>query len=191
MLDADLTERLRPIRLIAMDVDGVLTEGGITWGGDAAGGLIETKTFNVKDGLGISLALAAGLEIAWITGRTSAIVARRAAELRVREVHQQARDKRVALGRLMERLGLDREAVLYVGDDLNDLPAFEVAGVAVAVADATATLRRRADWVTDAAGGAGAVREIIETVLQSQDRLDAAVAAFLDRLRQEQSAPLH
>jgi YrbI family 3-deoxy-D-manno-octulosonate 8-phosphate phosphatase len=187
MFNACLEECLRSIRLLAMDVDGVLTDGSITWGMAASGEFIELKSFHVKDGLGLGLARAAGLEIAWITGRTSPIVERRAAELGVGEVHQWARNKRVALAEIARRLDRTQEQVLYVGDDLNDLPAFEAAGVKVAVADAALLLRERADWVTAAAGGQGAVREVVEGVLRAQNRWDEAVSAFLARLDQEQA----
>ena len=176
-------------RLLAMDVDGVLTDGTVSWAVDTSGGLLELKGFNVKDGLGISLALAAGLEVAWITGRRSAIVEKRAAELGVRHVMQWARNKRQVLEELTGSLGLAREQVLYIGDDLNDLPAFAAAGVRVAVADAVAEVRAAADWVTEAHGGSGAVREVVERVLREQGRWDEAVAAFMARLEAEQGGP--
>jgi 3-deoxy-D-manno-octulosonate 8-phosphate phosphatase (KDO 8-P phosphatase) len=189
MLDPTLNERLRGIRLLAMDVDGVLTNGGIQLGILASGESLELKAFNVKDGLGLSLARSSGIEVAWITGRISQVVERRAAELGVREVCQWARNKRQALTEMEQRLGIERSHVLYIGDDLNDLPAFEAAGVTVAVADAVTTVRERADWVTDAPGGAGAVREVVEAVLHAQGRWDAAVQAFLERLEGEHGRP--
>ena len=189
MLDPTLNERLRGIRLLAMDVDGVLTNGSIDLGTLASGESLELKAFNVKDGLGLSLARSAGMEVAWITGRISQVVERRAAELGVREVCQWARNKRQALTEMGQRLGIERSRVLYIGDDLNDLPAFEAAGVTVAVADAVTTVRERADWVTDAPGGAGAVREVVEAVLHAQGRWDAAVHAFLERLEGEHGRP--
>lgn len=179
MSNARLEDRLRRIRLLAMDVDGVLTEGRISWGADADGRLFEIKTFNVRDGLGLGLARAAGLQIAWITGRTSPVVEQRAAELGVQELCQWARDKRTALEGVSMRLGFAREEVLYVGDDLNDLPAFEVAGVRVAVADAAALVREQADWVTETPGGRGAVREVVERVLRAQDCFGTAVSGFM------------
>jgi 3-deoxy-D-manno-octulosonate 8-phosphate phosphatase (KDO 8-P phosphatase) len=105
-------------------------------------------------------------------------------------VLQRSRDKRVVLTSLTLRLGLEREQVLYIGDDLNDLPAFDAAGVRVSVADAAAEVRDAADWVTAAPGGKGAVREVVDHLLRQQGRWDEAVAAFLDRLRQEQDRPL-
>jgi 3-deoxy-D-manno-octulosonate 8-phosphate phosphatase (KDO 8-P phosphatase) len=173
-----------------MDVDGVLTDGNVVWGVDEAGKLLELKEFSVRDGLAISLIRTLGYEVAWITGRTSAIVEKRASELGVREVHQGSRNKQAVLAGIMERLGFAREQVLYMGDDLNDLPAFEAAGVRVTVADAATDVRDRADWVTAAAGGAGAVREVIEHLLRTQGRWEEGVEALLARLRTEQSRPL-
>lgn len=179
--------RLAPVRLAAMDVDGVLTTGAITWTGPSGSGaaLVESKSFDVKDGLGLSLVQGAGIEVAWITGRSSAVTAQRADELAVRHLIQGARDKRRALEELASRLGLAREEILYVGDDLNDLPAFEVAGVRVAVADAAPELIVAADWVTQAPGGRGAVREVVEAVLRAQGRWEEALERFQERLRRE------
>lgn len=188
-MDHTLTARLRAIRLLAMDVDGVLTEGGIAWGQDSEGRLFEFKVFCVKDGLGLHLVREAGLEVAWFSGRASAAVERRAAELHVRHLHQRVRDKGQALRTLAAELQLDRSEVLYIGDDLNDLPAFEAAGVTVAVANAAASLRERADWVTQQLGGRGAVREVVEAVLRAQGRWDGAVRSFLDSLREEEARP--
>jgi 3-deoxy-D-manno-octulosonate 8-phosphate phosphatase (KDO 8-P phosphatase) len=186
MSNARFHDRLSGIRLLAMDVDGVLTDGEITWCAGPSGELSELKSFNVKDGLGLSLARAAGLHVAWITGRVSPIVERRAAELGVQEVCQWARNKQAVLREIVGRLDLRPEQVLYIGDDLNDLPAFSAAGVRVAPADAVPAVREQADWVTDAGGGRGAVREVVEAVLRAQGRWDEAVAAFLARLEAEQ-----
>jgi 3-deoxy-D-manno-octulosonate 8-phosphate phosphatase (KDO 8-P phosphatase) len=190
MVKTPTASLLENVRLVAMDVDGVLTNGDVVWGVDEAGEMLELKKFSVRDGLAISLIRTLGYEVAWITGRTSAIVEKRAAELGVREVHQRSRNKHAVLTGVMERLRLGREQVLYIGDDLNDLPAFDAAGVRVTVADAPADIQDRADWITQAAGGAGAVREVIETLLRSQGRWEEGVDAFLARLRTEQSQPL-
>jgi 3-deoxy-D-manno-octulosonate 8-phosphate phosphatase (KDO 8-P phosphatase) len=139
----------------------------------------------VKDGLGLSLARAAGLRIAWITGRTSRVVEQRARELGVSELHQWARDKSKVVADLMNRHVLASSAVLYVGDDLNDVMAFREAGVRVAVADGAPELRDMADWVTQAPGGRGAVREVVEGVLRAQDRWDEAVSRYYQRLEEE------
>jgi 3-deoxy-D-manno-octulosonate 8-phosphate phosphatase (KDO 8-P phosphatase) len=178
-------DKILPIRLLAMDVDGVLTNGAIIWSADAAGTLVETKGFSARDGLGISVARHGELEIAWITGRLSAVVTARAKELGVSELHQRARSKGRVVDGLRTRRGLGVEAVAYLGDDLNDLPAFEAAGLRIAVADAAAEVIAAADWVTQRPGGDGAVREVIETILGIQERWNPAVRAFLARLDAE------
>jgi 3-deoxy-D-manno-octulosonate 8-phosphate phosphatase (KDO 8-P phosphatase) len=182
-------ELLLPIRMVAMDVDGVLTDGVITWSARARGSeLIETKAFHARDGLGISVARAAGLRVAWITGRSSPVVERRAAELGVTDLHQGARNKRVAIDDLMRRHNLSREQAAFVGDDLNDVPALQQVGLRVAVADAAADVACEADWVTAHPGGHGAVREVLEAILRAQGRWEAAVAEYWRRLEQEQAA---
>ena len=185
-LPPELRERLAAVRLLAMDVDGVLTDGMILWTARPRGGVVlESKAFSVKDGLGLSLARTAGLQVAWITGRTSSVVERRAVELGVTELHQGARNKAAALEEIKDRHSLPAAAILYVGDDLNDVPAFREAGVRVAVADAAAEVRAMADWVTQAAGGRGAIREVVETVLRAQGRWDEVLTRFYQRLEQE------
>jgi 3-deoxy-D-manno-octulosonate 8-phosphate phosphatase (KDO 8-P phosphatase) len=169
-----------------MDVDGVLTDGAITWAQPAGEGVpLEVKRFDAQDGLGIGVAMGAGLQIAWITGRRSAVVEWRARELGVRELHQGARHKRRVLEALLVRQGLMAREAAYVGDDLNDLPAFDAVGVRVAVHGAAPELAAAADWVTERPGGGGAVREVIETILRAQDRWETAVNAFLARLEEE------
>lgn len=183
-------EALLPIRLLVMDVDGVLTDGALTWAHGAQGEpALELKRFDVRDGLGIAVAEGAGLEVAWVTGRRSTIVEARARELRVRELHQGARCKRRVLRALLAARDLPASAVAYIGDDLNDLPAFEVAGLRIAVAGAAPELVAAAGWVTDRPGGAGAVREVIETLLHAQERWEAAVNAYLARLEAEGPLP--
>jgi 3-deoxy-D-manno-octulosonate 8-phosphate phosphatase (KDO 8-P phosphatase) len=181
-----LHERLAGIRLLAMDVDGVLTDGTIIWSAAAQEGeVMESKAFSVKDGLGLSLARTAGLAVVWITGRTSRVVERRAAELGVTELHQWARNKAGVLGEIRCRLALPASALLFIGDDLNDIPAFRAAGVRVAVADAAPEVRALADWVTGANGGKGAVREVVETVLRAQDRWEEVLDRFYELLERE------
>jgi 3-deoxy-D-manno-octulosonate 8-phosphate phosphatase (KDO 8-P phosphatase) len=182
-----MRERLAAVRLLAMDVDGVLTDGTIVWSARPQGGpVLETKAFSVKDGLGLSLARVAGLQVAWITGRTSSIVERRAVELGVTELHQWARNKGLVLEEIKGRHALPATAVAFIGDDLNDVPAFKACGVRIAVADAAAEVQELADWVTVASGGHGAVREVIEAILRAQDRWEEVVARFYQRLEQEQ-----
>jgi 3-deoxy-D-manno-octulosonate 8-phosphate phosphatase (KDO 8-P phosphatase) len=180
-------ERLAAVRLLAMDVDGVLTDGTIVWSARPQGGaVLETKSFSVKDGLGLSLARVAGLQVAWITGRTSSVVERRAIELGVTELHQWARNKGVVLEEIKGRHALPAAAVAFIGDDLNDVPAFKACGLRIAVADAAPEVQAMADWVTGASGGRGAVREVIEAILRAQGRWEEVLARYYERLEREE-----
>jgi 3-deoxy-D-manno-octulosonate 8-phosphate phosphatase (KDO 8-P phosphatase) len=163
------------IEWIVLDVDGTLTNGIIHY--DSAGN--EHKQFHVADGLGIVMAQAAGLKVAVISGRSSPIVERRMNELGVTELVQASGNKAAALQDLMTRHRLTSGQVAYIGDDLNDLPAFRLAGFKVAVADGAQKVRAQADFVTQRSGGHGAVREAIEEVLSRQGKLEEAVAAYL------------
>lgn len=174
----DLAERLRSVRLLALDVDGVLTDGGIYF--DSSGG--EQKRFCVADGLGIVLLRSAGVETAWITGRRSSIVERRAAELGVLAVLQDVRNKRTALLDLAGDRSYALAEVAYVGDELNDLPAFDAAGMRIAVAGAAPELLARADLVTTRPGGSGAVREVCDRLIDARGARERCVAAYLETL---------
>jgi 3-deoxy-D-manno-octulosonate 8-phosphate phosphatase (KDO 8-P phosphatase) len=167
---------LREVRLVATDVDGVLTRGTVAL--DAEGRRM--AFFSARDGMGVTLALRAGLEVALVSGARSVAVDARARELGIRHVRQDVGDKGVALRDLMSALGLPRRAALFIGDDLNDLPAFGAVGLRVAVADAAPELRARADWITSTAGGEGALREVVEAVLRAQERWEALVRDLFD-----------
>ena len=173
-------EKLAAVRLLAMDVDGVLTDGGISF--DSAG--IESKRFHVADGLGIQLLLYAGIPVAWISGRESAVVAKRAEELGITHLYQNTRNKSVALAELMGRYALTQANIAYVGDDLNDLPAFSIASVKFAPANAIDTIKAHVDFVTEKPGGQGAVREVCDTILKAQGKWNDAVTQYLARLLQ-------
>jgi 3-deoxy-D-manno-octulosonate 8-phosphate phosphatase (KDO 8-P phosphatase) len=170
---------MHDVLLIVLDVDGTLTDGTLLYAPDGT----HAKSFHVHDGLGIVMAQAAGLRVAVLSGRTSRAVETRLAELKVGDVIQNCGDKAAAMRGLLGKYGLRPEQAAYVGDDLNDLPAFEAAGVRIAVADASQHLTARADWVTPRRGGAGAVRDAVEEILRRQGRLDAAVAAYLAHTR--------
>ncbi len=159
-----LAERCGRIEFLVLDVDGVLTEGGITYGS----GELEIKGFHVRDGSGLKLWHRAGKRSGIVTGRSSPMVAVRAAELGIEFVEQGAAEKGLAYRRLLERAGVAAEAVCYVGDDVPDLPPLRASGLAVAVADACAEVRALAHHVTRAAGGKGAAREAIELILRCQ-----------------------
>jgi 3-deoxy-D-manno-octulosonate 8-phosphate phosphatase (KDO 8-P phosphatase) len=170
----DTVLRGRQIRLLALDVDGVLTDGRVIYGSDGS----ELKAFNIKDGLGIKLLQRAGIDVALITGRQSDIVSRRAAELGIDEVIQGREDKLVALRELCQRRSLGLEQCAYMGDDLPDLAAIQAAGLGMTVADAVAVVRARAHWCSAAVGGAGAVREACEWLLRVQGSWQQLEAGF-------------
>lgn len=169
-----LPPRARPVALVLMDVDGVLTDGGITF----IEGNREARTYDARDGVGLWLARRGGLRTGVISGRSSAAVARRAAELRIDEVHQRIEDKLQAYLGILRRRRLTDAQVCYIGDDLNDLPILLRAGMPVAVADAHAEVRRRVPFVTHARGGRGAVREVIDAVLKAQGRWEELLRQF-------------
>ena len=171
---ADAIRRAAAVRLVALDVDGTLTDGRLFIGPSG-----ETmKAFSVRDGFGLTLLREAGVKLALVTARRSAIVEVRAAELKFDEVRQGARDKAATLGELCERFGLQSGQAAFVGDDWPDLRAMALAGLAASVADAPAAVRERAHWVSNAPAGRGAVREFAEFVLRSQGLLDAALARY-------------
>jgi 3-deoxy-D-manno-octulosonate 8-phosphate phosphatase (KDO 8-P phosphatase) len=162
------------VKLLVLDVDGILTDGRLYYGNAGE----ELKSFNIKDGLGIKLLQRGGIEVAIITGRSSAIVERRAGELGIARVMQGREDKRVALGELCRQQGTALAQCAYMGDDLPDLGAIRAAGLGLTVADAVAEVRQAADWCSSLCGGAGAVREAAEFILQSQQKLQALLQEF-------------
>jgi 3-deoxy-D-manno-octulosonate 8-phosphate phosphatase (KDO 8-P phosphatase) len=162
------------VRLLAMDVDGVLTDGRIFL--DHQGQ--EWKSFHVHDGQGITLARRAGLPIAWISGRASTAVEHRAAELQVSWVYQRVTDKVQVLRELLQRTGLEAQAVAYIGDDIGDIPVMRRVGLPIAVANALPEVRACAMWVTQRAGGQGAVREVIDLMLRAQGHWPAVIQDF-------------
>jgi 3-deoxy-D-manno-octulosonate 8-phosphate phosphatase (KDO 8-P phosphatase) len=157
---------LSEIRLLVLDVDGVLTDGRLRYGG---GGEVE-KTFHVRDGYGIKAVLLAGIEVAVISGRDSAAVARRCQELGIRHVYQGVEDKASALQQILSQLGIHSHQCACVGDDRPDLPLMSQAGLAVAVADAHRCAMQAAHRRTRLPGGAGAVREVCDWLLASRQR---------------------
>lgn len=160
-----LENKAAKIELFITDVDGVLTDGRIVLGNAGE----ELKFFHVHDGLGIKLAQEAGIKTAIITGRESKLVARRANELEMSEVHQNIKDKLAVFANLLEKYGLEEENVAYIGDDLNDLPVLKRVGLSFSVANGIKEVRDEVDYVADKAGGAGAVREVIEIILTAQE----------------------
>lgn len=173
-MTVNLAELASGLKLLALDVDGVLTDGSIYYGNAGE----EIKAFSIKDGLGIKLLQRAGIRVAIITGRESAIVARRAAELGIEHVIQGREDKLVALQSLCSELQLELSQCAYMGDDLPDLAAVRAAGLGLSVEDAAAPVRKAAVWVSSCRGGAGAVREACEMILDARGELSAILAGF-------------
>jgi len=164
--------RARAVELLVLDVDGVLTDGGLYYGAEGE----QLKRFDVKDGHGLVLARLTGLRVAILTARRSAIVERRAAELGVAPVFQGQRDKAAGLTALLSEVGVPPERAGFVGDDVNDVPAMEKVGFAACPVDAVAEARAASHYVARAAGGRGAVREILELILKAQGRWARALA---------------
>lgn len=165
------------IKLLALDVDGVLTDGSLTF--DENGSLLQT--FYARDGFGLVAARRAGLTIAWISGRASRVAEKRFAELELHHCILACADKAQALRELQERYGFEREDCCFVGDDLPDLPAFSMCGLNVAVADSVAEVIARADYITKANGGRGAVREVVERILEAQNHWNELMSRFTDQ----------
>lgn len=172
----DINARAANIKLVAFDIDGVMTDGGLHYTDDGH----ELKTFNVQDGLGVVLLRRAGIKVAIITGRTSNVVNCRAKDLGVEHVFHGVGDKGAVSGQLLEQLGLQWSELAFMGDDLIDLPAMTRCGLAIAPANARPIVKERAHMVTEASGGKGAVREAIEFILAAQGKLDAAFAPYLN-----------
>ncbi len=170
-----LKELAAGVRLLALDVDGVLSNGLLLYGNDGE----ELKSFHIADGLGIKLLMNDGVEVAIITGRKSQIVERRAAELGIQHLVQGREDKLVALTSLSEALDIPLREIAYMGDDLPDLGAIQGAGVGMTVANADSFVRQHADWQSRAHGGAGAVREACEFILECRGTLAQVRESYL------------
>jgi 3-deoxy-D-manno-octulosonate 8-phosphate phosphatase (KDO 8-P phosphatase) len=164
MSTTDIDMYIRRIELLVLDVDGVMTDGSITFTPDGA----ELKTFHVRDGSAIAMWRKFGRSVAIVSGRSSPAVSIRAAELGIDLVHLGVRDKRAALEDILRATGARAEQACAVGDDLPDLPVLTAVGLPVAVADACIEVRNAAKYVTLTAGGRGAIREVIELILRTQ-----------------------
>jgi 3-deoxy-D-manno-octulosonate 8-phosphate phosphatase (KDO 8-P phosphatase) len=167
--------RLKHVKLFLCDVDGVLTDGSVY-----VGGAREMKRFNIRDGLGLVLLRRAGFKVGWVSARPSPVTKLRAAELQIDFLVQQTDriSKIGAVETLLRRAKLDWDTVCFVGDDVVDLGPLKRAGFAVAVGDARPEVKSAAHFVTRAAGGRGAVREVAEMLLKAQGKWDAIVAHY-------------
>jgi len=163
----DILARTKGIKLVIFDVDGVLTDGSIIIGDDGE----EYKAFHSRDGHGMRLLQYTGIEIAIITGRTSKVVEHRMNSLGINHLYQGQKVKLPAFEELIERLGLTPEQCAYVGDDWVDLAIMSRVGLAIAVQDADALVKKHAHWITPAKGGKGAAREVCELIMEGQGTL--------------------
>ena len=182
----DLRTRARKIKLLLMDVDGVMTDGRIYYlphvrgaGGTRNRRMVETKTFDSRDGLGLRLAMDAGLQTGIISGRGSPVVEYRAREFGMQFIVQDTLEKLRPYQAILRRAGLKDEEVCYIGDDIVDLPILKRVGLAVGVGNGHPLLRSHVHYWTRCAGGMGAVRETVELILDSQGKLDAIVRRYL------------
>jgi len=171
----EVEQRARGIRLLVLDVDGVLTDGRLYYGGDE----VELKAFHIQDGHGLKMLRESGIEVAIITGRTSQAVERRAQNLGVQYVYQGVADKLAVFEQLLAQLGLNAATAAGMGDDLPDLPILRRCGLAVTVPEAPALIRSHAHYVTSLHGGSGAVREVCELLMQSQGTLEGKMREYL------------
>jgi 3-deoxy-D-manno-octulosonate 8-phosphate phosphatase (KDO 8-P phosphatase) len=163
--DAEILRQLAKVKLLSLDVDGVLTDGGLYYADD---GRVSRK-YNVKDGVGIQRAMKAGVEIAIISAGVSGSVPERAATLGIRHVFTGVEDKRATMEKLCEDLGLEMDETAHIGDDINDVPLLEAVGCAIAVADAQPEAFDAAAIITERNGGAGAVREICDALVEAHE----------------------
>jgi 3-deoxy-D-manno-octulosonate 8-phosphate phosphatase (KDO 8-P phosphatase) len=182
----DVRARARKIRLLLMDVDGVMTDGRIYYlphvtqkSGTMSSRMVETKTFHSRDGLGLRLGMDAGLKVGIISGRSSPVVEYRGRELGMHFIVQDAREKLLPYEKILRAARLKDEQVCYVGDDIVDLPVLKRVGLAVGVGNGHPLLRRYVHYWTRCPGGMGAVRETIELILAAQGKLDAMVRRYL------------
>ncbi|MBI4949601.1 MAG: HAD hydrolase family protein [Deltaproteobacteria bacterium] len=170
-----LHEKLKKIKLVIFDCDGVLTDGRIIYNDEGQ----ETKVFDVRDGHGIKLMARGGIESAILTARESKTVVHRAANLGIELVFQGMKDKLAGLEEILKTRPFKLDEIAYVGDDIIDLPVLKRVGLALTVADAVDEVKERADYVTSKPGGRGAVRELAELILKAQSRWDDILSHYL------------
>lgn len=171
-----LLEKARRVQLIALDVDGIMSDGSVYF--SASGD--ELKAFNILDGLGLKQLMQAGITVAVITGRQSPLTEKRMSDLGIPHLMQGREDKKTALLELTETMDLTPEQIAYMGDDLPDLPALQYAGLGISVPNGYWLVRQHADYCTQARGGRGAVREACDLILTARGGLGQALAPYLD-----------
>ncbi|MFH1996416.1 MAG: HAD-IIIA family hydrolase [Candidatus Omnitrophota bacterium] len=175
-MDTVLTERIKKIKLLVLDIDGVMTDGRIVYGPYGE----EVKFFDVHDGLGIALLRRAGIQTAVVTARKSRIVRARCKDLGIKRVYAGFPDKSGPFNKILRKFRLSAEEVCFVGDDLIDLPVIVQVGFSVAVSNAVEEVRERAHYITGKKGGRGAVREITDLILKTQGIWERATSRFFE-----------
>jgi len=175
MMNNELIEKAKKLKLLILDVDGVLTDGKLFFDNDGN----EYKSFHARDGHGIKLLRQTGVEVAVISGRKSNSVALRMKSLGIEYVYQGHENKIAAFNEIIEKLGIRPEQAAHVGDDVLDLPVMSRVGLAIAVQDANDAVKQRADWCTELAGGCGAVREVCDFIMQAQGTFDDVLSPYL------------
>ena len=170
-----IVERARGIRLLLLDVDGVMTDGRLYFGNDGS----ELKAFNILDGHGIKMLQKTGVKVGIITGRRSELVARRAANLGIELLIQGREDKLAALYELIDDMAISLEEIAFMGDDYPDLAVIRRVGLGMTVANAHPTVAEHAAWQSEKRGGEGAVREACDLLMRAQDTFDTALAEYL------------
>ena len=177
-MTTDLKQRIKTIRWVLTDCDGVLTDAGVYYGPDGE----RLKRFNMRDGMGVErLRTLTGIDVGIVTGETSAIVAARARKLNIVELHSGARDKLAVLQAFMERLGLHPAEIAYIGDDVNDLAVLPIVGVSACPADAVASVKKVVNYVCQLPGGHGCFRELAELIIdvhQSESTQESETLSF-------------
>jgi len=177
-----VSNKMKDIKLLILDVDGVLTDGSIIYDGNG----VETKVFSVKDGLGIRLLMEAGINLCIATGRSSNALNNRCENLGIVHIFDGVSDKAAVLDLILDRVGVSAHEVAFIGDDLPDLALMQMVGLSIAVADAHKTVLENADMVTSAKGGAGAVREACEAILKAQGLWENILERFYNAAYKEQ-----
>jgi len=178
MTSKTLPENLKDIQLLLLDVDGVLTDGSIIYS-DAGS---EIKEFNVKDGFGIKLVMAAGIKVGLVTGRSSEALDRRCRDLGIDFIYDGAQHKARLLDKIITDTGTGADDTAFIGDDLPDIPLMRRIGLPIAVADAHELVRDCADWVTSAPGGRGAVREVCDALLKARGEWEKMLERYQGKI---------
>ena len=168
------SEKIKHIDLLLLDADGVLTDGSIIYSDDGS----ETKIFNVKDGLGLKLVREAGVKVGIVTARKSKALSHRCKDLGIQYLFDGVQDKAKMLARIVDQTGVHADITAYIGDDLPDLSLMRQVGLSIAVSDAHKMVREEADWITSAAGGCGAAREVCEALLTARGIWEKMTARF-------------